>query len=91
MTPREELLQIGVPATNIDHHRSDLYVRVTPLTKKWLESYKYKNNVTTFISNIEPHDLWYDVPFGYIEECIEEDKAERVHLAESIQNRYGRN
>jgi hypothetical protein len=60
-------------------------VRVTPLTKKWLESYKYKNNVTTFISNIEPHDLWYDVPFAYMEEHIEEEKVEISELARRLE------
>ncbi len=73
LTPREQLLQMGVPEADIDHHDSDLYVKVTPLSRKWLDSYKFKNNVTTFRSNIEPHDLWYDVPFGY----MNEDFAER--------------
>ena len=77
MSIKNELLKIGIPAADIDHHESDLYVKITPLSKKWLETYQFKGNVTTFRSNIEPHDLWYDVPFGY----MDEDYAER----------YGRN
>lgn len=68
LTPREQLLQMGVPEADIDHHEGDLYVKVTPLSRKWLKSYKFKKYVTVFQSNIEPYDLWYDVPFGYFTE-----------------------
>ena len=30
------------------------------------EQYDFKNLVETFVSNIEPHLLWYDIPFAYI-------------------------
>lgn len=79
---------MGVPASDIDHHRSDLYVRVTPLSKKWLELYKFKGIVTTFRSNLEPHDMWFDVPFGYMEEFIKEEEASMHRWAESIKARH---
>jgi len=48
----------------IDHHESDLYVKVTDISKEIVEEYKYKTIVTTFISQID-NCLWYDIPFAY--------------------------
>lgn len=53
-----------LPATDIDHHASDLYIRVTPESKALLERFEYKHMVTTFTDNID-HVLWYDLPFCY--------------------------
>lgn len=49
----------------IDHHESDLYIMVTPESKKLISDYEYKFNVETFVSAIAPHVLWYDIPFAY--------------------------
>lgn len=40
---------------------SDLYLKVTPISKALIE--QYEGNVTTFIDNID-HELWYDIPFA---------------------------
>ena len=58
----EELLK----PEDIDHHGSDLYLRVTPESKALIESFQYKQLVMTFRSNIEPYDIWYELPFCYI-------------------------
>ena len=60
-----ELVALGVPAEDIAVHdwNSDLYVRKTPLTERWLDGYEFKDNVETFIDEID-HEPWYDVPFG---------------------------
>ena len=67
MTIKQELIHIGMKETDFDHHCSDLYVRVTPISKAFLATYKYKNMVTVFIDNIE-HVPFYEIPFAYKEE-----------------------
>lgn len=56
--------EAGIPAEHIDHHYSDLYLKVTPETTALVNKYRYKNQVTKFIDNID-HEPWYDVPFAY--------------------------
>lgn len=56
-----EAVKLGVP---LDNHESDLYMLVTIESSELLKLYPYKNNVTTFISNIDG-DLWFDIPFAY--------------------------
>ena len=66
ITPGEihaALKAVTTPA-DIDHHYSDLYVRVTPATCEVMKKFQYSNMVTTFIDNID-HVLWYDIPFCY--------------------------
>lgn len=49
---------------DIDHWCSDLYLRVTPESKKLVAEYDYKNNVSTFTDQIDGV-LWYEIPFAY--------------------------
>lgn len=59
---------------DIDHHASDLYVRVTDESTRIVHEYANELNeelgvefeFSTFYSNINPHELWYDLPFEYI-------------------------
>lgn len=53
-----------LPASDIDHHSSDLYIRVTPESKKLVQEFQYPHLVTTFIDNIEGVP-WFDFPFCY--------------------------
>jgi len=39
-------------------------LKVTPESKELIKNYKYRPNVTTFISQIDKA-LWYDIPFAY--------------------------
>lgn len=71
----ERLLEAGYPPEDIDHHYSDLYVYVTPLTtriiKKWADENGYDNNliggiyVQTFRDQITGMKM-YDIAFQYI-------------------------
>lgn len=54
----------ALPACDIDHHASDLYIRVTPASQALLDRFQYRHMVTTFIDNID-HVHWYDLPFCY--------------------------
>lgn len=46
----------------IDHHDTDLYLKVTPESKKLIEEYDYCWE--TFDDSITGEE-WYDVPFAY--------------------------
>lgn len=48
----------------IDHHESDLYLKVTPVSRELVAQYDYKNLVTMFIDNID-HVPWYEIPFAW--------------------------
>ena len=65
-----EIYDIAVkelPAEDIDHHGSDLYLRKTPKSTKLIKDLKYAEaNVQKFIENIEDV-MWYDLPFCYPE------------------------
>lgn len=53
-----------LPAKDIDHHESDLYIRKTPAADLIIEEYEYKNIVSVFRDAIE-NVLWYEIPFAY--------------------------
>ena len=53
----------------IDHHGNgqgldDLYLKVTPVSQQLIKDYEFKENVTTFVDQID-HVRWYDIPFAY--------------------------
>lgn len=63
-----ELFQAAINSldpADVDHHCSDLYLRVTPESQKLINKYEYKHLVSTFIDNID-HVLWYEIPFAYM-------------------------
>ena len=74
-TLMECLLEEGYPPEDIDHHCSDLYVYVTPLTtkviKEWADENGYDSNlrdgvfVQTFKDQITGR-MMYDIAFQYI-------------------------
>lgn len=57
----------------IDHNNADLYLKVTPISKKLIEEYEFKENVEIFTDNIEK-ELWYDIPFAYANQDFKEKK-----------------
>lgn len=66
-TVRDELLTSGIKSEELDTHESDLYVVKNTISSKWLEGYKFKHNVTEFISSVDG-TTWYDIPFGAMSE-----------------------
>ena len=70
----EEAVKI-LPPEDIDHHESDLYIRVSAESKKLIAAYDFRNNVETFVSNIPPHVLWFDVPFAFTPYWEAKDKS----------------
>lgn len=50
---------------DIDHHESDLYLKVNGISAQIVHNIVDSVQVKTFISNIEPHDLWYEIWWAY--------------------------
>ena len=70
MKPSEILKAVKaaqIPAAHIDHHASDLYLKVTPETTQIINQLENKSLLTTFTDNIDK-ELWYEIPFAYYEE-----------------------
>lgn len=61
----DDLLQYikdnNIPFSN---HCSDLYIYVNDITQNIINKYKYKCNVTTFISQTDNKKM-FEIPFGY--------------------------
>ena len=71
----ECLLEAGYPPEDIDHHYSDLYVYVTPLTTKviteWADENGYDSNLRdgVFVQKFKDQitgRMMYDIAFQYI-------------------------
>ena len=71
----ERLLEAGYPPEDIDHHYSDLYVYVTPLTAKviteWANDCGYNSNLRDrlFVQKFRDQitgRMMYDIFFQYI-------------------------
>lgn len=67
-----------LPASDIDHHESDLYLRKTPesvaLVNAWIAETGFKASVSTFRCQIDGA-IWFDIAFAYDPAWIE--RAER--------------
>jgi len=61
-----EIAMKTLPAEDIDHHESDLYIRKTPESTALINKMQYKDCglLTTFRDQIEG-DIWYELPFCY--------------------------
>lgn len=58
------ILAKELPAEDIDHHNSDLYVRKTPKSTEIINKLTNKSLLSTFKDNIDG-DIWYELPFCY--------------------------
>lgn len=50
--------------TEIDHHLSDLYLKVTDVSRKLISEYEYRKLVKNFTSHIDKQS-WYEIPFAF--------------------------
>lgn len=57
----DELVEINA---ELDHHESDLYVKVTPEVRKIVKEYKKAHPVSVY-SFVWENALWFDIPFYY--------------------------
>lgn len=61
-------LDSGIPPEEIDHHYSDLYVKVSIKSKRILEDYQKNSGVRCFAGVFKANDgsgYWYDIAFAY--------------------------
>lgn len=54
----------AMPIGEIDHHRSDLYLKVNETSQKLIDEYPFKMNVSIFTDQISGAK-WYDIPFAW--------------------------
>jgi len=66
---------------DIDHHASDLYLKVNDISKKLVDEYEYKSVVTQFKSKTDGGQ-WYEIPFAYNEHPVNE--AEKTISVEKL-------
>ena len=78
-----------LPKEDIDHHASDLYLRVSPKSTELVNLMKYKNNgmITTFKDNIEG-DMWYELPFcyPYISELMNKKSSKKQRFSKKAES-----
>lgn len=70
----------GIPPEEIDHHYSDLYVKVSFKSKRILEEYQKKSGIRCFAEIFKANDgsgYWYDIAFAYDPFWIEAAKKGR--------------
>ena len=53
--------------TDIDHHDTDLYLKVNGISAQIVHNIVDTVHVSTFSSNIEPHVPWYEIWWAYHE------------------------
>lgn len=46
----------ALPASDIDHYASDLYIKVTPASQQLLNRFQYRHMVKTFVDNIDHYN-----------------------------------
>lgn len=76
-----EIYDIAVkelPKEDIDHHASDLYIRVTPESKRLISRLQPKSLLSTFIDNID-HDEWYELPFCYGDYFTKKSESKKLN------------
>lgn len=63
---KRQLIDAGIQAEEFDTWASDLHVLVTPISEKWLKTYKHKKYVKIFWT--EDKRRWYNIPFGNMDD-----------------------
>lgn len=59
-----------LPASDIDHHETDLYLKVSEKSAALVAAYDFRGNVERFVSPLDGC-AWFDVPFAYTPAWIE--------------------
>lgn len=59
-----------LPASDIDHHETDLYLKVSEKSAALVAAYDFQGNVERFVSPLDGC-AWFDVPFAYTPAWIE--------------------
>ena len=76
----KRIAQRVLPAKDIDEHDGDLYIRKSDKSTELLKHMLNANNglISTFTSNLEDGDVWYDIPFANWEDDYKNKVDESV-------------
>lgn len=75
-----------LPASDIGHYATDLYIRVTRASIGLVQRYRFRNLVTTFKA-ADGSGMWYDVPFAYTPEWERHAReTEQIRKMEELQS-----
>ncbi len=68
ITPAEayEIAAANMAPEHIDHHESDLYLKVNGASSLIVGALDNRALLSVFRSNREPRELWYELPFCYM-------------------------
>lgn len=72
MTLFETVKNANIPEEDIDHHESDLYLRITAATRQIMRKFLADNNnppqspLTWSTFKDQQGVAWYEIPFAYI-------------------------
>lgn len=72
-TVKQQLLDAGMEEDDFNAKDCDLHVPVTPISQKWLKTYKHKDYVKYYWST-EDRRGWYAIPFANMGDYIESRK-----------------
>ena len=61
-----EIAAANMDPEHIDHHATDLYLKVNSTSSLIVGALDNRALLNVFRSNIEPRELWYELPFCYI-------------------------
>lgn len=83
-----------LPASDMDHHETDLYLKVSEASSALVASYDWRGNVEKFRSPLDGC-LWFDVPFAYTPAWIEKISGRETEndcriILDAIQKRLER-
>ena len=59
-----------LPASDIDHHETDLYLKVSEKSAALVAAYDFRGNVEKFRPQLDGC-AWFDVPFAYTPAWVE--------------------
>ena len=74
----KRIAQRVIPAKDIDTHDGDLYIRKSDKSTELLKHMLNANSglISTFTSNLEDGDVWYDIPFANWEDDFKKQADE---------------
>jgi hypothetical protein len=78
-----QLIKAGIKPEQMGNHASDLYVEVNDISKAIIKDYQFKQNVTTFHSNIDGK-LNYEIPFAYTPSWDKNQKSDTEKTAPGL-------
>lgn len=68
-TVKKQLLDAGMKEDEFNVQADDLHVPVTHISREWLKTYKHKDYVNYYWSNVDSRG-WYKIPFANMGDYI---------------------